>query len=257
MRFIDTHTHLYSDRFEKDSASVIQRALDQGITDFCLPAIDSTYTSSMFALKAAYPDKMHIMAGLHPTSVKDDFEQELQHVRFNLVHNDPIAIGEIGVDLYWDRTFVKEQMTAFEEQVSLAIKNELPFVIHCRQAFDEVFEVLQLFKGKKLTGIFHCFTGTMDHAQKAIDLNLKLGIGGVITFKNGQIDQFIHQIPLSSIVLETDAPYLAPVPYRGKRNESSYLVWVAQKLADLYHLPIEQIAAATTFNALEVFTKLR
>ena len=253
MQLIDTHTHLYSETFDEDRGAMIQRALSCGVTDFFIPAIDSTYTERMFALEKKYPNRMHLMTGVHPTHVKENYKEELNHVTSLLKQRSFCALGEIGIDLYWDKTFLKEQQEAFDLQIQWAKEHKLPFVIHCRDAFDEVFEVLDGHDSKDLRGIFHCFTGTLDQAKQALSYNLKLGIGGVVTFKNGKIDQFLNQIPLSEIVLETDAPYLAPVPFRGKRNESSYIQEVASKVAEVYNLPFAEIAAVTSKNALAIF----
>lgn len=253
MNLIDTHTHLYVEEFDEDRSAVFQRALDLGIKQFYLPSIDSASTQRMFDLEAAYPDHVQLMMGLHPSYVKENAAEELAHVKQHLDQRAFAAIGEIGIDLFWDKTFIKEQQHAFGLQVEWAKEKNLPIVIHCREAFDEVFEVLESHRDDSLNGIFHCFTGTLEQAKRALDFNLKLGIGGVVTFKNGKIDQFLDQIPLESIVLETDAPYLAPVPYRGKRNESSYLIKVVQKLADIYHVSPEKIADMTTNSALSIF----
>jgi TatD DNase family protein len=191
--------------------------------------------------------------GLHPTSVKENFEIELQHVKDWIDKKTFVAIGEIGIDLYWDKTFLKQQQMAFQTQIRWAKEKKLPIVIHCRNAFNEIFDILELEKGPDLYGIFHCFTGTLEQAKKAISYNMKLGIGGVVTFKNGKIDTFLNQIPLHHIVLETDAPYLSPAPHRGKRNESSYITYVIEKLATIYKLPFNEIAAVTTNNSKEVF----
>ena len=253
MYLIDTHTHLYVEEFDEDRGAVFQRALSLGIKQFYLPSIDSASTQRMFDLEAAYPDQVQLMMGLHPNHVKENADQELAHVKQHLDQRAFAAIGEIGIDLFWDKTFLKEQQHAFDLQVGWAKEKNLPIVIHCRDAFDEVLEVLESHRGYSLNGIFHCFTGTLEQAKIAIEFNLKLGIGGVVTFKNGKIDRFLDQIPLESIVLETDAPYLAPVPYRGKRNESSYLIEIVKKLADIYHLSPEKIADLTTNNALSIF----
>ncbi len=253
MIITDTHTHLYSEAFEEDRAEMMQRAFDQGVQRFFVPAIDSTYIKSMLDLEAGYPENVFLMMGLHPTHVKENYKAELAIVEEWLAKRKFYAVGEIGVDLYWDKTFLKEQQEAFAHQIRLAKKCQLPIVIHCRDAFDEVFEVLEQEKGEGLFGIFHCFTGTMEQAQKAISYNMKLGIGGVVTFKNGKIDQFLHNVGLEHIVLETDAPYLAPTPYRGKRNESSYIVNILQKLSSIYGMPEEEIAKITTKNSKDIF----
>jgi TatD DNase family protein len=207
----------------------------------------------MLDLEAGYPENVFLMMGLHPTHVKENYKAELAIVEEWLAKRKFYAVGEIGVDLYWDKTFLKEQQEAFAHQIRLAKKYQLPIVIHCRDAFDEVFEVLEQEKGEGLFGIFHCFTGTMEQAQKAISYNMKLGIGGVVTFKNGKIDQFLHNVGLEHIVLETDAPYLAPTPYRGKRNESSYIVNILQKLSSIYGMPEEEIAEITTKSSKDIF----
>ena len=255
MKIIDTHTHLYVEAFEEDRDLVIQNAIAQGVERFYLPAIDSTYTPAMHALKEKYPEQIHLMMGLHPTHVKENYKEELHHVQSQLAQNSFCAVGEIGIDLYWDKTYIKEQTYAFEQQLLWAKEKQLPIVIHCRDAFDEVFAVLEEHKGDDLWGIFHCFTGNLAQAQQAIACGMKLGIGGVVTFKNGKIDTFLDQIPLSEIVLETDAPYLAPVPYRGKRNESAYIIEVLEKVAQLYQKTPAEIADATAMNALAVFER--
>ena len=253
MIITDTHTHLYSEAFDEDRTEVIQNAIDNGIERFFIPAIDSTYTESMLQLEKSFPDNVFLMSGLHPTHVKENFKEELEHVEVQLEKRNYYAVGEIGIDLYWDKTFLKEQQEAFRLQIQLAKKYKLPIVIHCRDAFDEVFEVLELEKGENLFGIFHCFTGTLEQAKKAITYNMKLGIGGVVTFKNGKIDTFLNKIDIKYIVLETDAPYLAPVPYRGKRNQSLYVLNVLEKVATIYEKTKEEIALQTTLNSKEVF----
>ncbi len=253
MNITDTHTHLYSSQFDEDRAEMMQRAFDAGINRFFIPAIDSTYTDSMLQLEKNYPENVFLMMGLHPTSVKENVEEELAHVKEMIDSRDFYAIGEIGIDLYWDRTFLKQQQDAFRTQIRWAKEKNLPIIIHCRDAFDEIFEVLETEKDDKLFGIFHCFTGTIEQAHRAISFNMKLGIGGVVTFKNGKIDKFLNEIPIENIVLETDSPYLAPTPYRGKRNESSYITQVIDKLVDIYGLTFEEIANITTQNSKDVF----
>jgi len=193
------------------------------------------------------------MMGLHPTYVKENFESELQHIKNELKKRKFYAIGEIGIDLYWDKTFLEQQKLTFKYQIQLAKTYKLPIVIHCREAFDEIFEILEEEKSADLFGIFHCFSGNYEQALRAISLNMKLGIGGVVTFKNGKIDQFLAQIDLKNIVLETDSPYLAPTPFRGKRNESSYIVHVVSKLASIYGLSNEEIIDQTTINSQLIF----
>ena len=253
MKIIDTHTHLYLKQFKDDIDKVIQRSIDKGINKFIFPAIDSTHFDDMHDLKNKYPGSIYLMSGLHPTNVKENYKEELEFVVNSLKSHSYVAIGEIGIDLYWDKTYLKQQQDAFEFQIRLAIKHDLPIVIHCREAFDEIFEILDKENCSKLRGVFHCFTGTLEQANRAIRLGFKLGIGGVVTFKNGGIDKFLSQIDLKHIVLETDSPYLAPVPFRGKRNESSYITYVIDKLSEIYGLPIQEIASVTTKNAEKVF----
>ncbi|NER12741.1 YchF/TatD family DNA exonuclease [Leptobacterium flavescens] len=253
MILTDTHTHLYSEAFDDDRKDMIQRALDANVKRFFIPAIDSTYTDAMFKLEKAYPDNIFLMMGLHPTHVKENYEEELQHVEQMLAERKFYAVGEIGIDLYWDKSFLPQQQQAFKTQIQWAKKYKLPIVIHCREAFDEIFEVLEGEKDEELFGIFHCFTGNREQAERAMSFNMKLGIGGVATFKNGKIDKFLNEVPLEHIVLETDAPYLSPVPYRGKRNESAYIVNVLNKLTEIYGLSAEEIAAITTKNSMDVF----
>ena len=250
---IDTHTHLYSEEFDADRTEMIARAKAAGVTRCFIPAIDASYTQRMFQLKNDYPDYVFLMNGLHPCSVKENYQEELAHIENLMQSHFFCAIGEIGIDLYWDKTFLKEQQEAFAWQIQLAKKHQLPIVIHCREAFEEVFEVLESEKGDDLFGIFHCFSGTEAQAHRAIGYGLHLGIGGVVTFKNGNIDKFLRNIDLQHIVLETDSPYLAPVPYRGKRNESAYIVQVADKLSDIYELPVDEIKRITTENATKIF----
>ena len=253
MTITDTHTHLYSNEFDEDRTEMIQRAIDVGVSRFFIPAIDSTFTQAMYDLEKSYPSNVFLMMGLHPTHVKDNYLEELQHVEEELAKKKFVAIGEIGIDLYWDKTHLMYQKEAFRKQIQLAKHYKLPIVIHCREAFDEIFEILEEEKSADLFGIFHCFSGTYQQALQAISYNMKLGIGGVVTFKNGKIDQFLHHIDLKHIVLETDSPYLAPVPFRGKRNESSYLLNVVDKLTEIYNLQQEDIALITTANSKNIF----
>jgi len=253
VNIIDTHTHLYLKQFNEDIDFVIKRSNKIGVKKFIFPAIDSTHFDDMHDLKNKYPGSIYLMSGLHPVDVKENFEEELEFVVNSLKSHSYVAIGEIGIDLYWDKTYLKQQQEAFEFQIRLAIKNDLPIVIHCREAFDEIFEILDKENCDKLKGVFHCFTGKLEQAQRAIDLGFVLGIGGVVTFKNGGIDKFLNQIDIKHIVLETDSPYLAPVPFRGKRNESSYITYIIDKLSDIYGLSNTEIASVTTKNAEKVF----
>ena len=251
---IDTHTHLYSEEFDHDRKEMIDRAINKGVSKFYLPAIDSEYHEKMFDLEKQYPEQIYSMIGLHPCYVKPDtWQNELTIVKNYLSQRSFSAIGEIGIDLYWDKTTLDIQVKAFEMQIDWAIEKDLPIVIHTRESFDEVFEVLERKKHPKLRGIFHCFSGNLEQAKQVINLNFMLGIGGVVTFKNGKIDQFLNEIPLEKIVLETDSPYLAPVPHRGKRNESSYLDLVIGKLVNIYAKDFSEIDRITTENANRIF----
>jgi len=253
MQIIDTHTHLYLDQFKDDVDNVISKAKEIGIKKFIFPAIDSSHFDSMHSLKNKYPKEIYLMSGLHPTDVKENYKDELNFVVNTLKTNNYVAIGEIGIDLYWEKSFLKQQQEAFKFQIRLAIIHDLPIVIHCRDAFDEIFEILEKENCDNLRGVFHCFTGTLKEAQRAIDLGFVLGIGGVVTFKNGGIDKFLDKIELKNIVLETDSPYLAPTPFRGKRNESSYIIHVLEKLSEIYGISKEKIAEITSKNAEKVF----
>ncbi|MDP5107145.1 MAG: TatD family hydrolase [Polaribacter sp.] len=249
----DTHTHLYSEQFDEDRKEMMQRAKDAGVSRFFIPAIDSSHTESMFLLEKEFPDDVFLMMGLHPTYVNENYVEELAHVKKWLDQRNFYAIGEIGIDLYWDKSFLIQQQEAFKTQIKWAKEKKLPIVIHCRDAFDEIFEVLESEKSEDLRGIFHCFTGSLEQAKQAISYNMKLGIGGVATFKNGKIDKFLNEIDLKHIVLETDSPYLAPTPFRGKRNESAYITNVVDKLATIYGISFNEIAEITTQNSKDVF----
>jgi len=250
---IDTHTHLYVKEFDTDRAEVIKRAMEAGVLHFVLPAIDSESTEAMHALKRDYPNNMHLMMGLHPTHVGDTVIEELAHVYAQLKQHQFVAVGEIGMDLYWDKTYKNEQQEAFAQQIAWALEFDLPIVIHCREAFDEIFEVLEGVNNPKLRGVLHCFTGNVQQAQRAIDLNMYIGIGGVVTFKNAGLSETLAQIPLTSVVLETDSPYLAPTPHRGKRNESSFLPLILAKMAAVYGLSVKEMSKITTQNAKKLF----
>ena len=254
MILVDTHTHLYEEQFDADRTEMIQRAIENGVSKMIIPNVDVSTIQDMMELVQQFPENVFPMMGLHPCYVKpESYEAELVHVETELAKRKFQAIGEIGIDLYWDKTTLAIQQEAFRRQIQWAKKYQLAINIHCRDAFDEVFEVLESEQSEDLFGIFHCFTGDFEQAQRAINLNMKLGIGGVATFKNGKIDQFLKEIDLRHIVLETDSPYLAPVPYRGKRNESSYTLLVAEKLAQIYELSVAEIARITTENAKVIF----
>ena len=254
MTFIDTHTHLYSKQFDADRDNAIQNAIDEGVNKFFLPNIDSGSIQGMKELVEKYPEKCYPMMGLHPCSVNESYLEELSLVENELKNSNYIAVGEIGIDLYWDKSFLKQQEEAFRKQIEWAKELDLPIVIHCREAFDEILSVLDEVNDEALKGIFHCFTGSIEQANHILDYkNVKLGIGGVVTFKNSGLDKVVEKLSLDDLVLETDAPYLAPTPYRGKRNESKYVVHVAEKLAEIYQLPAKEIAEKTSKNAYEIF----
>jgi len=252
MVFTDTHTHLYLDEFSNDIDIVIENAFSSNVKRLFFPAINSKYSSSMFNLQKKYPENIFLMSGLHPCYVGKDFSDEISLVQNILKNNHIVAIGEIGIDLYWDKSNLNMQTEAFEMQIEIANNNNLPIVIHCRESFDEIYNVL--INNKPLNGgVFHCFSGNLEQANKIIELDMKLGIGGVVTFKNGKIDKFLNQIDLKNIVLETDSPYLSPAPFRGKRNQSANIKIVAEKLCDIYNLSLNEIAKITTHNSKEVF----
>jgi TatD DNase family protein len=248
---IDTHAHIYLPEFDDDREKVIAMATEAGVAGIYLPAIDSSTHERMLETEKDFP-VCRSMMGLHPCSVKEDFSKEIEIVKDYLAKRRFIAVGEIGLDFYWDKTFSSQQYSAFEQQIVLALEHQLPIVIHSRNAIDECIEVVAKYPG--LRGVFHCFSGTVEQANKIIDLKFMLGIGGVVTFKNGGLDKVIPQIGLSSVILETDAPYLAPVPYRGKRNEPAYTKLVAGKIAALLELPLEEVATVTSSNAEKLFS---
>ena len=254
MILIDTHTHIYSEKFDHDRDKVIQRAMDIGVQRFYLPSINSSYYNKMEDLKNKYPENMFLMIGLHPCDVKSDtYEHELAFVENKLLEEKFAAVGEIGLDLYWDTTTLELQKYAFIKQINLAKKFKLPIIIHIRDAFKEALEIIEKEKDSDLYGIVHCFSGNLEQAKQFIDLGFYLGIGGVVTFKNGKIDKFLKEIPLENIVLETDSPYLAPTPFRGKRNESSYLKVIADKISDIYELMPDEVGKITSENARRIF----
>jgi TatD DNase family protein len=253
MKFIDTHCHLYLPEFEADINATMQRAGDNGVEKFYLPAVDSETLPAMFALEKQFPGKCVAMAGLHPCSVKENFTDELKIVEELLKQRKFAAIGEIGLDFYWDRNFEQQQYESFNLQIEWALQYDLPIVIHSRESMEQSINVVKEQQRGKLKGIFHCFSGTYEHAKQIIDLGFYLGIGGVITYKKSGLADIIKDIDLKYIVLETDAPYLTPVPFRGKRNESSYLIYIAQKIAEIKNISVEEVAATTTANAQKIF----
>ncbi len=253
MKFIDTHTHLYLDNYDVDRDEVVTDAINSGVQTMLLPAIDSTTFKSMGQLSVKYPNNCFPMIGLHPTSVKDDCEKEMAFVEAELKEGKYIAVGEIGIDLYWDKTYVDEQRDVFKRQLKLAKNYNLPVVIHTRESFDEIYPILKEESTEELRGVFHCFTGTNAEAKKIINLGFMMGIGGILTFKNSGLDKVVQNIPMEHLLLETDSPFLTPMPYRGKRNQSAYLTHIASKLAEIKELNIEEIAEITTENAEKLF----
>ena len=255
MNFIDTHAHLYSNKFTEDKNDVINNAIQSGVLKMLLPNISSEYTDSMLELCKKFPENCFPMMGLHPCDVKiESMEKELLHVEEMLQKEKFIAVGEIGLDLYWDKSTLDLQKEAFRFQIELAKKHKLPIAIHVRDSFSEAIEIVEELNDENLSGVFHCFTGDNEQANRVIDLqNFFLGIGGVLTFKNSGLDKTISQIDIKHLLLETDAPYLSPVPFRGKRNKSPYLIYIAEKLSEIYNCKINEIANKTTKNALEIF----
>jgi len=253
MQLIDTHTHLYLPEFDADRDEVVDRAAVNGISKMLLPNIDTNSVKQMLDLVSRYPGICFPMTGLHPTSVKEDYLSQLETLEKLITENKIIAIGEIGIDLYWDKTFLKEQIISFRQQIRFALQNKLPVVIHSRDAFPEVFSVLDEFNGEKLTGVFHAFTGNINDAEKALNMGFKLGIGGIVTFKNSGLDKIVKEIGPDNLILETDSPYLAPVPYRGKRNESSYICIINKKLAEIFNISEEKMAEITYLNSVALF----
>lgn len=253
MKLVDTHTHLYVDRFQEDIKEVLERSQENQVEAFFLPNIDQDSISDMLALEAAYPDRCFAMMGLHPCSVKENYKEELAIVKDWLFKRSFCAVGEIGIDLYWDKTFVKQQEEAFLQQIEWAKELDLPIVIHSRESTDIIIKLLQTVKEERLRGIFHCFGGTVAQAEQIIGLGFHLGIGGVLTFKKSGLDKTMEAVDLNWVVLETDSPYLAPVPYRGKRNESAYIRLIAEKLALVKGVSLAEVAEITTRNAAKIF----
>lgn len=255
---VDSHTHIYHEDFAPDFDEMIARAKASGVKHFLMPAIDAGYTDALHKVADKLPNVAHPMMGLHPCSVKENFEEELAFVERHLF--EPVrqycAVGEIGIDLYWDKTTLDIQTIAFERQIEWAKALSLPIAIHVRDAFDETLAIIDRLNDERLTGVFHCFTGTLEQAEQIVSYGgFKLGIGGVVTFKNGKIDQFIHKIGLEHIILETDAPYLAPKPHRGKRNEPAYAALVAEKIASCYGISRHEVEKATTANCCDLFKR--
>lgn len=253
MFYIDTHTHLFSSQFDIDRHQVVQKAIEQGVDKMLLPNINSETIEAMHQLCKDFPQHCYPMMGLHPCDVKDDYEEELKIIKSHLDKGKYVAIGEIGIDLYWEKGTLDIQKKAFRQQLEWAKEYDLPVAIHIRKSFDTIFEVLEEVNDQNLRGVFHCFTGSKEQGQKAIEMGFMLGIGGVVTFKNSGLDKVLKELPLEKLLLETDSPYLAPTPYRGQRNESSFITIVAQKLAKIYEVNLEEVAIKTTQNAKKLF----
>jgi len=254
MTYIDTHAHLYSEQFDEDREEMIQRALDHDVKKLFLPNIDKSSVKGMEELVEKHPGICYSMMGIHPCDVVKDWENQLKEIQSCYKKGHHVAVGEIGIDLYWDQSLQKEQTEMFRAQINWAKEEKLPIVIHCRNAFDEIFEVLDKENDDRLFGIFHCFTGTEEQGKRILNYGgFKLGIGGVVTFKNSGLDEQIKNIGIEHVVIETDAPYLAPAPFRGKRNESAYVVKVAEKLSSIYGISEEKVGEITSKNALEVY----
>jgi len=253
--FTDTHAHLYLEGFSDDVDQVIDRALQEGVEKIFLPNLDSGSVAGMNRLAEKYPGTCYAMIGLHPTSVKENYLEELQFAEKELEREHYIAIGETGIDLYWDKTFIEEQQEAFRRQIGWAKQRSLPIVIHARDSFDEIFAILDQEHDGKLRGVFHSFTGNIKQAEKVLAYDFYIGINGIVTFKNAGLDKVAAAIPTDRLLMETDAPFLAPVPHRGKRNESAYVIQVAEKLAEIHGLKVHEIAQHTTENARKLFSK--
>jgi TatD DNase family protein len=253
MKLIDTHCHLYSQEFDADRAEMISRAENEGITTMLMPAIESSTNEAMLQAEENFPGRCLSMMGLHPCSIKENFKEELLIVQQNFEKRKFIAVGETGLDFYWDLSFVEQQKQAFQQQIEWALQYDIPVVIHSRNSIDECIEMIRKNQKGKLKGVFHCFSGSLEQAKKIIDLDFYLGIGGVLTFKKSGLDAVVEQLDMDKIILETDAPYLAPVPFRGKRNECSYLKFVAEKLADIKKMTVAEVAHITTTNAEKLF----
>ena len=253
MQLIDTHTHLYLPEFDTDRDETVSRSVNSGVIKMLMPNIDFKSVNLMLSAESRYPGICHSMIGLHPTSVREDYLSQLDKLENLFIKHKFIALGEIGIDLHWDKTFLKEQLIAFRSQIAFAIDNGLPVVVHSRESFPEVFSVLDEFHGQGLKGVLHAFSGNIKDAEKAIGIGFKLGIGGIVTFKNSGLDKIVKEIGPESLILETDSPYLAPVPHRGKRNESSYICIINKKLAEIFGMSEEDIALITYTNSIRLF----
>lgn len=254
MILTDTHTHLYSKEFDGNRTDLIQKAIDMGVERFFMPNVDSESIPGMFQVEKQFPNNCFPMMGLHPCSVNANYQHELQVAEYWLNKRKFVAIGEIGIDLYWDKTFIEQQQDAFRTQIQWAKKYNIPYVIHSRNSFDEVMEIVSEYKSENIKAIFHCFSGNVSQAEQVIEMgNFKLGIGGVVTFKNSGLDKVVEAVDLKHLVLETDAPYLAPMPYRGKTNHPDYLLLIAKKIAEIKKISVEEVVEVTTQNSKDVF----
>ena len=253
MKLIDTHTHIYLPEFDNDRDEAVNRAVGNGIVKLLLPNIDNNSIGPMLSVAARFPGICHPMAGLHPTSVREDYPEQLDAIEALWSQHEFIAVGEIGIDLYWDKTYIKEQIYSLRRQCAFAVKKGKPVVVHSRESFPEVFSILEEFEGTGLRGVLHAFTGTASDAEKAIRIGFMLGIGGIVTFKNSGLDSVVKSIGPANLILETDSPYLAPVPHRGKRNESSYIRIINSKLAEILGMEEEEVAAITYANSKRLF----
>jgi TatD DNase family protein len=250
---IDTHCHLYTEEFDKDIEDVIEKAGAIGIKKFYLPAIDMSCTARINLLEKKFPDKCFAMAGLHPCSVKENYEEEIAHIKEQLTQRKFCGIGETGLDFYWDKTFIKQQYEALEIQIELALQYNIPLILHTRNALQETIELIKKYKQTELRGIFHCFGGSIEQAKEIIKTGFYMGIGGILTYKNAGLAEVLKHIDIKHLVLETDAPYLTPMPFRGKRNESSYLKYIVEKIAEVKNLSIQEVESITTENAEKIF----
>lgn len=253
MIFVDSHTHLFDTQFDQDRTAMMQRAIASGVEKMYLPNIDTETVAPMLAMKRQWPENCFPMLGLHPCSVKENFQEELTALYAWFEKEEFVAVGEIGLDFYWDKTFEKQQQEAFETQIGWALSKNLPIVIHTRNSLKEGIETIRKMQNGNLKGVFHCFSGSPEEAEQIIDMGFYIGIGGVATFKNGGLDPVLQSVGLEHILLETDAPYLAPVPYRGKRNESANIPLIAQKISDVKAIRIEDVATTTTQNTYKLF----
>ena len=253
MPWIDTHTHLFLEEFNADRTDVVQRAISAGVEVMLMPNVDVSTVDALMKTASSFPKNCWPMMGLHPTSVKEDYNEQLEQIEQLLRTKKFIAVGETGIDLYWDKSFFQQQVESFKRQIELALELSLPIVIHSRESLQEIFDVLESYKGSGLTGVFHCFPGNIQQAEKVIDMGFVLGIGGVVTFKNSMMGKVVEHVGLEHLVLETDSPYLAPAPHRGKRNQSAYIPLVGQKVAELTGQSTTKVAEVTTYNARRVF----